>query len=157
MIRKRNKIFILFLLGGVVFCIGITYYWFIVAEEFFVSYAVSCDPTEENCYYWVCEPDYLTECTGDIEEDFFTYKFVKKKAKYFSACDPVIKQKGFLADIIEEGECPEPSCEVWEGCEIVYCNPEIEEECYSEDMYSEIEDMILKYAVENKDREGIEK
>lgn len=132
------------------FAIGVlvSFYFFVLKGDFYVSASAPCDPETESCYYWVCEPDYWFDCTGDPEEDIYIYKMIRKKEADFEACDPVLEQEGFFSELIDEQECPAPTCEAGENCEVIYCDPSDPteaEECYSSDLYDSLVEEVSQY------------
>lgn len=145
-----TKTRILYWVGAASFVVGVlaTFYLFILKGDFYISVSAPCDPETESCYYWVCKPDYWFDCTGDPEEDIFIYKIVRKKASELSSCDPVVEQSGFFSKLIDEKECPPPTCEEGGDCETIYCgssDPKEVEECYSDDLYDSLVEEISQY------------
>lgn len=148
-LTTKNLLYLFFVI--IAAAMAFTFYLFAIEKDFYVSASVPCDPSTESCYYWVCEPDYWFDCTGDPEEDIFIYKIVRKKAYDLASCDPVLEQEGFFSELLEEEECPAPVCEDGEDCEVIYCDasdPEEAEECYSDDLHDKLVEEISRYKVE---------
>jgi hypothetical protein len=104
-------VFVLLVLGSV----GAVYYRYMVQKDFLVKYETPCEPSEEACFVYECDPE-IEECTGNPEEDIAYYSLMYRKAYNVPECDVEI-----------EGDCDAayvcPKAE--EGCEIVTCTEEI--------------------------------
>lgn len=88
------------------------YFRFYVAGDYIIHTEISCDPAEEACFVYECDPE-AEECTGDPEEDTWYYKMISKRAAFMPVCDA------------DDEECPEPTCSIGEtDCEIVTCSEE---------------------------------
>lgn len=113
---KSNKIYSLILMimlaASIVSVVFVSYYKYVVNEDFLIYAQVECDPQEESCFVFECFQDGEDWCeTGD---EFWFYKVIYKKAYNAPSCDPLSK----------EG-CPELSCDINEDfCEVIYCNQE---------------------------------
>lgn len=122
-------------------CVGYSAYDKMYKENILVESQVTCDPEIEGpCYVWVCEPSWWDECTGDPEEDLWTYKLIDKKLYDMPDCTPVVETEGFFSHIVNVAEsCPEQECAEGDPtCEVIYCDPETEGEyCYDESAWDE--------------------
>lgn len=122
----------LFIITGIIVvgAMGYSFYETIIAKETIVLSGASCDPeTEGPCYIWVCEPSWWDECSGDPEEDIWTYKMIQKRAADMPACMPEVQLEqvgGFLTKVVSVDEpCPEQECTEGDpSCGIIYCDPE---------------------------------
>ena len=143
-----NKIKLLFILTAIAIfgAIAYSFYETVIAKETIVLSGATCDPeTEGPCYIWVCEPSWWDECSGDPEEDIWTYKMVQKKAADMPACIPGATTEGFLTKVVDVYEpCPEQECAEGDPtCEVIYCDPETEAEyCYDETQWEEYVTML---------------
>jgi hypothetical protein len=125
---KKSKIlivvFALLILGSV----GATYYRIFVKRDYIISAQTDCDPLEENCYVWECDPNATDEsekCTGDPEKDIWYYKIINRKAYNIPLCDP------------NSEECEALTCSEGEDdCEMKNCDPEADE-CRTPEKYQE--------------------
>lgn len=124
---RKSKIllavFVLLILGAV----GATYYRIFIKKDYVISAEIDCDPLEENCYLWECDPEVDGEdvCTGDPEDDIWYYKILNRKAYNIPLCDPNDEDCEALV-------CPEEE----EGCEVLNCE-EGEEGCVTPEQYIE--------------------
>lgn len=108
---KKNWLFFggMFLL--VVLSVGATYYRYIVARDYFVTFEAPCDPEGESCFLYECDPSVEgAECSENPEDNTYYYKNIQKKAYALQSC------VGNLGDCLEatcvEGErdCMEMQC-----------------------------------------------
>lgn len=138
---KNIKYFFIATMVVILGAMGYSFYETVIAKETIVLSGASCDPeTEGSCYIWVCEPSWWDECSGDPEEDIWTYKMVQKKAADMPACIPGATTEGFLTKVVDVYEpCPEQECAEGDPtCETIYCDPETEAEyCYDEALWEE--------------------
>lgn len=113
---KQSKIFFLVFFLLIAGSVAVTYYRYVVARDYLIQAEMECDPYTEACFVYVCDPE-AEECTGDPVEDTSYYKLITRNAKNIPLCDPA-----------EEG-CEALTCPAGEAeCEIMYCDPEEEEE-----------------------------
>jgi hypothetical protein len=83
-----------------------------ILMDYPISVQVSCDPSQDQCFVHVCDPD-VESCSGNLEEDTSYYKIVNKLASRMLECSG-------------GDDCPEPSCDTGEiGCEVVFCIDEV--------------------------------
>lgn len=75
-----------------------------IAQDFYVSAELSCDPEIESCFVWDCDP-------SDEECDQTPYKYIWKYAAEVPYCDP-------LDEDCEELVCTPDE----EDCEIIFCS-----------------------------------
>ena len=124
---KKSKIlllvFILFILGSV----AATYYRIFVKKDYIISAEMDCDPLEENCFVWECDPESNKEgeaCTGNPEEDVWYYKIIHRKAFNIPLCDPNNEDCEALVCPEGEADCEEIQCtEETKGGEDICTNP----------------------------------
>ncbi|MDD3437365.1 MAG: hypothetical protein PHC64_09475 [Candidatus Gastranaerophilales bacterium] len=116
--NKKNWIlmFFVFLVALFISAVTISYYKYFIVKDFLVQAETECDPTEERCFIWVCDPA-EEDCTGDPEEDTWYYKYIMKKAYLLPDCD-----------IFYDEDCPSPVCNEFEDCEEIFCEDDNEEE-----------------------------
>jgi len=122
---KKSKILILVFLLLIVASVAVTYYRIFIKRDYIISAEMDCDPLEENCYLWICDPAVDGEgyCTGDPEEDTWYYKILNRKAYNIPMCDPSDEECEALM-------CPEGEAD----CEILNCE-EGEEDCVTSEQY----------------------
>jgi hypothetical protein len=119
-------IVLLLLISGTV----LSYYRFFVQHNFPITAQVDCDPEQEACFMYVCNPDVAEEeCSGNPEEDTYYYKIVQQDASSVSSCDPL------------ESDCDSVFvCDANDSsCSVTYCTDEILAEMESGDTCSDVE------------------
>lgn len=95
--------------------IGATYYRIVILKDYQIVAQVSCDPTQERCFVYECDPEIDGECSEIPEENISYYKNISKKAANIYACENTSEKLGC-------GE--ELSCTAWEfDCSYTYCDP----------------------------------
>ncbi|MBP6975790.1 MAG: hypothetical protein KBB51_03095 [Candidatus Moranbacteria bacterium] len=108
--KKSKMLFLVFffILLGVIF---LTYYRYMVVRDYVIEAQVSCDPTIEACFVYVCDPENGEECTGDPEQDTSYYKLLHRNARNIPLCDP------------QEADCPVAMCQPEEiDCRVTFCD-----------------------------------
>lgn len=101
-------IFGILIVGSVV----VSYYKFMVVRDYIIEAEADCDPYTEACFVYVCDPEVDGEdCTGDLEEDTWYYKYIHRNAKNIPLCDPNDENCDALT-------CPEGEAE----CEFILCD-----------------------------------
>ncbi|MDX9913159.1 MAG: hypothetical protein RBS77_01095 [Candidatus Moranbacteria bacterium] len=132
----KTKIF-WWTMGFLVFIsFGLVAYRYLIKKDYIIQAQVDCDPYNEACFVWNCDPESDEEgemCTGDPEEDTWYFKVINKNASQISSCDA--NDEGCEALICEENE-PE--------CDFTLCNEDNKSEMDS----LECSDPIT-YSVEN--------
>lgn len=110
---KKNKIFFAVFFTLIAAVVIITFMKYFVARDYYIQAEADCDPYEEKCFIWECDPDATDEsekCTGDPEKDIWYYKKVKKIASQIPLCDPNNEDCNALA--CGEGlDCEETLCD----------------------------------------------
>jgi len=101
-------VFVLILAGAV----SATFVKYVIFQDYVVEISIDCDPMEESCFRYECDPEW-EECTGDPQEDVSFYKLLTRKAYNMPECDP------------ESPDCLWDQCPPNEKyCEIADCVPE---------------------------------
>ncbi len=128
--NKKNWLFF----GGmallIVLSVGATYYRYVVARDYFVTFEAPCDPEVESCFLYECDPEAVdAECSGDPAEDTYYYKNMQKKAYALRNC------------VGDPGGCVEATCaEGEEDCMEIQCgslNANSDGECYGPGLIGE--------------------
>jgi hypothetical protein len=108
-----------------------TFYRYVIKKDYMMQAQVDCDPYNEACFIWNCDPGSEIEgeaCTGDPEVDTWYYKIINKKANQISSCD------------VNAEECEPLFCgENEPDCEFVFCNDENKEENGSENCINPVD------------------
>lgn len=109
-INIKNTAFVMVMAGALAWNIGYAYNRFYTERDYLISQHISCDPEEENCFVWQCDPA-IEECSEDAEENIDYYKHIEKSAARIPEC-------------LTPEECEELSCEpAEENCTITPCTP----------------------------------
>jgi hypothetical protein len=112
----RNHILLYVLVPLIVLSAGVSYYHFILANEYVVEYEGECDPTTESCF---------EGCEDDTCENTYPYKVMEKRASSVrAACGTDI------TDCADASVCLPDDLE----CSIEYCDPSTLDEgeyCFS--------------------------
>lgn len=139
---KKTKILYGVLILAAIWAIGGAYYRYAFAMDYAVAQEVWCDPeTEGPCFYYICENNWWTPCSGDPEEDIWIYKEITKPARDVEH-DLFADDCG--TDFSGAKECAEMACEEDDlYCEEVYCDPEAGEPCYTEETMDAVEEEWL--------------
>jgi len=121
---KKSKILIAVFLVLIAISVGVTYWRIMIQKDYVVEAQTDCDPYEEECFLWECDPESTVEgeaCTGDPEEDSWYFKVVRRNASKIPLCDP------------ETDETCDPwTCEEGEkDCEEEFCTEENMEDQYA--------------------------
>lgn len=102
----RNHILLYILLPLVVISATVSYYHFILANEYVVEYEAECDPATESCF---------EGCEDDTCESTYPYKIMEKRASsILSTCGSDI------TDCPEANGCLDSDLE----CSVEYCDQE---------------------------------
>ncbi len=102
-----NRFFYYFIIISIVFAICVSFYRFIIINDYVIYYEGSCDPNTESCF-------------ESCDDECFYYKKVKKYAPdIYSECGKDIT------------ECESANICLAQDrrCSVVYCNQEIDENC----------------------------
>lgn len=123
--------------------IGIAADRYIIRPDYTISEEVYCDPEaeEQTCFYFVCENDWWTPCTGDPAWDIWTYKLV---TKHVSEVESGVFDKPCIPGetIGEDESCPEMYCEEDETtCVTTYCDPVADGNCYTPEAVSLVDEV----------------
>ncbi len=113
---KKTKIFFWAFFLLTLASIGVTYFKFVVAQDYLIESETSCDPSTESCFAVKCDPEGEI-CTGNPEVDTSFSKRISRLAKNIPLCDPANPDCAALS-------CPEGEI----GCTVTYCDPVIPEE-----------------------------
>ena len=130
---KKTKIFWIILALLLIGSVAFTYYRIIIKRDYMVFSQIDCDPYEERCFIWECDPDSTEEgeaCTGDPEMNIWYYKLVNRKANEIQLCDPNVDEN-----------CDPWTCESdEEDCGETLCDEETkaeqEAECSNPEVYA---------------------
>jgi hypothetical protein len=117
---KKTKIFYTIFFVLILISVAVTFYRYVILKDYQIVAEVSCDPTEEICYFYegvVCDDPIDTEC---VPEEAYDYKIISKNAANIYACE----QTDEKIDCGEELSCLEGE----ENCEYTYCDSENLEE-----------------------------
>lgn len=119
----KTKIF-WWTMGFLVFIsFGLVAYRYLIKKDYIIQAQVDCDPYNEACFVWKCNPESDEEgevCTGDSEVDTQYYKIINKNASRIQICDA------------SDEKCEALVCAQNEpDCEFVFCTPENMEENYA--------------------------
>ncbi len=88
---RKSKILFAVIAVLVVGSVAATFWRIVVKRDYIVQAQIDCDPSEENCFVWECDPNSTDEweaCTGDPEEDIWYYEILNRNAKNIPDCDP---------------------------------------------------------------------
>lgn len=107
---KKSKIFLLVFFGLIIAVIGISFYKYFVAKNYFIKAETACDPATEKCFAYTCDPEEDAECPEDEAERVSYYKYVEKKAFKINQCDAATQ------------DCNNPICEPGEDCKVILCD-----------------------------------
>lgn len=110
MSSNRSKILFWTMLFFVCLSVSASYYRFIVIHDYIIETKIDCDSAIESCFVWVCDPQIEGECTGNVDDDVWYYKFAYRNAKYIPEC---------FNDTCDAFEC---SSQDEPGCGDVTCN-----------------------------------
>ncbi len=130
---KKSKILIVVIILLIVGSVVATYWRVIVKKDYIISAQTDCDPLNENCFVWNCDPAVDGEgvCTGDPEEDTWYYKIINRKAANIPLCDP--NDESCEALICPPGET---------NCEEIFCT---EDTKTKEDICTTPEEYVLEH------------
>lgn len=112
--------FLLLIFGSVAF----TYYKIMVKKNYLISMEINCDPYEEKCFVYKCNPA-QEECAGDSEEDSWYYKIINKKAFNIPNCNPDKDENCVITCDDGEKDCSYNLCEDGNS-EKIECNDSVE-------------------------------
>ncbi|MDD3487719.1 MAG: hypothetical protein PHF35_05120 [Candidatus Moranbacteria bacterium] len=90
-IDRKSKVLFVFLGILIIGSIAGTYWKIVVKRDYMIQAQIDCDPAEEKCFVWECDPNSTEEgeaCTGDPESDIWYYKILNRNAKNIPLCDP---------------------------------------------------------------------
>lgn len=112
-IDRQSKI--LFAVLGILIAgsVAATFWRYIVKHDYIVQAQTDCDPENQNCFVWKCDPMSLEEgekCTGNPENDIWYYKIIHRNAKNIPLCDPNDENCAALVCEKNEVECEEELC-----------------------------------------------
>lgn len=139
---SKTKIIYAIGMAAFLWSLGSAYYRYAIAMDYDVLQEVWCDPeTEETCFYYICENDWWTPCSGDPEEDIWIYKVIQKPARDVEE-GLFVEECG--TDFSGEKECPEIACDENDAyCHETYCDPVVDENCYTEGTAARVEEEWL--------------
>lgn len=105
----QNKI--LFFVAAAVFIGSLlfAYHRFYKARNFTIVAHASCEPTEENCFVWTCDPAIET-CSENPEENTEYYKIIQKSAANIAICAPGSTCEEEVTCEPGEKDCKETLC-----------------------------------------------
>ncbi|MFZ1655174.1 MAG: hypothetical protein WAT84_05090 [Candidatus Moraniibacteriota bacterium] len=108
---KESKAFFLIISLLMLGSVAVSYYRYVVKQDYIVQTEVDCDPYTEACFVYVCDIEAGDECTGNPVEDTAYYKLIRRNAMNMSLCDP-------NAEACEVSACPSGEAE----CEVISCD-----------------------------------
>jgi hypothetical protein len=121
---KKSKVLLWALALLIVASVGVTYWRIMIKKDYVVEAQVDCDPYENECFVWECDPESTVEgeaCTGDSEADTWYFAVAKRNAGKIPLCDSETDEN-----------CDPWTCEEGEkDCEAVFCEESIMEEQYA--------------------------
>lgn len=88
---KKSKILLWVFAVILIGVVAATYLRIMVWRDYIVEAQVDCDPYEEECFVWECDPQSDVEgeaCTGDPEADVWYFKVARRNASRIPLCDP---------------------------------------------------------------------
>jgi len=110
---KSSKFFLIVFFSLVSVVMVVSYYKYMVLNDYYIKIQTDCDPSIETCFVAVCEPSSDTECPSDPALQTQYYKFIEKKAVNIPLCNQ------------SETDCPLLSCEKNEDCRVIFCDENI--------------------------------
>lgn len=112
---KKSKIFFWVMGLLIIASIGATYYRIMIKKDYIIESQTDCDPYEQECFVWECDPESTVEgeaCVEDPEENIWYFKVVRRNASQIPLCDPNTDE-----------ECDPWKCEEGESdCEEMLCS-----------------------------------
>lgn len=104
--KTKTKVLVLLLVVFMLFSIGAKYYKFAIANDYYISAAVACDPETESCFVWDCSIEEDEDC------DQSPYMYMYTHASELSECNPY-----------ENDNCPDLTCPAESTtCEMIPCS-----------------------------------
>lgn len=138
---RKSKILFAVLAILIVGSVAMTFWRYMVKNDYIIESQIDCDPETENCFIWKCDPMSLEEgeaCTGIPDNDTWYYKILQKNAKNIPLCDPSDENCDALACPEGEKDCQEILCTNEDAAKGEKCsnpeqylleNPPTDEEC----------------------------
>lgn len=123
-IFRSERIFLWIFIVLVVGSIGATYWRMMIAQNYVIIAQADCDPSEEKCFVHVCDPspDVDGECAGNLEEDIWYTKNIRRIARNVPTCDPSDENCNALVCGENEPECFFELCDEANVPEGDFCN-----------------------------------
>lgn len=107
---SNNRLFITLLLAFVVFTVFASFYRFVIAQDFMVTYEIDCDPQSAYCYVG-CEDD---ECL----EEYYYQEIERYAPTLLNLCGSDITDcAAALSCMSDEMDCSVYSCDPQESPE----------------------------------------
>ncbi|KKQ52435.1 MAG: hypothetical protein US70_C0009G0030 [Parcubacteria group bacterium GW2011_GWD2_38_11] len=125
---KKNKILLWVLALLIIASVGATYWRIMIKKDYVIEAQIDCDPYEEKCFVWECDPDSTEEgeaCTGDEENDIWYFAVARRNAANIPLCDPETDES------CDPWTCVEPYGDgIWgeKDCEKILCDEVTKEE-----------------------------
>lgn len=107
---KKSKILFLILGAALLISVGVTYYRYFIAADYYIRFKVDCDPQKEKCFVAVCDPVDDGTCPAEEKDRTSYYKYVEKIANKLPNCDA------------KNEKCPAPNCEGDSTCREILCS-----------------------------------
>lgn len=120
--RKSKILFSVFFLL-VMGSIGLTYYKYVIKQDYLIVANAPCDPNSESCFYMTCAEGYDT-CSS-TESNY--YKKVEKKVYNIKMCDPSVDGCNPMVCAEDEKNCTVTTCSVEDLEEGESCSTSIQE------------------------------
>lgn len=77
---KKSKIFFAVFFSVIIIMIGVSFYKYFVLKDYYIQLEADCNPEQEECLSYVCDPADDSECP-EVEADRVShYKLIEKKA-----------------------------------------------------------------------------
>lgn len=136
--QKKSKLLIAVFVAIIAISFFIAFLRFFVFREYTIQSQIECDPYNEACFIYVCDPT-AEECTGDLVQDTSYYKLINRNAHNVPLCDPN-----------EEG-CDPLTCSDGEvGCYETTCDPNLPEapECTNPEQFIQDHPQSTEPAIE---------
>ncbi|KKQ27374.1 MAG: hypothetical protein US42_C0010G0021 [Candidatus Magasanikbacteria bacterium GW2011_GWC2_37_14] len=107
---KKSKVFFLVFFSLIFFAIAFSFYNYYLIKNYYITIESECNPKNESCFIFICDPVEDSECPENEEERASYYKLIKEKASMVPLCDTASEL------------CPPVICEKGEDCEEIFCD-----------------------------------
>lgn len=110
----KNKIFFAFVILLVLGVVFFTYYQIVVLKNYLITDYVTCDPANEKCFVYSCDPVSDPTCSTNPDEQIVFYKEISKMASSIAFCQESAEKLGCfpeLSCIPGEEKCSYRDCD----------------------------------------------